>query len=614
MRVSRSGVIALVVLGALALFFRLLPEPERQTGQGEAADAFVIRGARVFDGERFRRDVAVVVRSGRIAAVGPDPKLPAGAATVDGAGMTLLSGLIDAHVHAFGDALRDALRFGVTTALDMFTTPDMLGPARERREFLGEQEVADLWSSGILATAPGGHGTEYGIEIPTLQGPEEAPAFVAARLSEGSDYIKIVYDDGAGFGAKFPSIDRATLEALVETAHERGVLAVVHVSDLTSARHALEAGADGLVHLFGDAAVDREFVSLARQSGAFVIPTLSVLASVAGAGTGEALAWDERLATHLTPAQRHQLRSGFGRGRGATFLETAQANTAALHEAGVAVLAGTDAPNPGTAHGASLHGELELLVRAGLSNGEALAAATAVPARRFGLDDRGRIEAGMIADLVLVEGDPSSDITATRAIRRIWKDGREVSREIEEPSATAAPPAPDNATISQFESGEGDTGIRLEADFGFGWQLTTDRMRGGNSEASYERVTPGADGSAGALRVSGETRPGFAWPWAGVMFFPGAEPMRPVDFTGKTELVFHARGDGGSYNVMLFSGPSSQGMPAWTSFETAGEWQRIAIPFSEFPGADPARLRAIAFTAGPGTGTFRFDIDNVAVR
>jgi imidazolonepropionase-like amidohydrolase len=105
-----------------------------------------------------------------------------------------------------------------------------------------------------------------------------------------------------------------------------------------------------------------------------------------------------------------------------------------LHEAGVALLAGTDANNaPGRAcpvvHGAALHRELELLVAAGLSPAAALAAATSAPADRFGLSDRGRIAPGLRADLLLVAGDPASDITATRAIRGIWRRGVRFDRE-----------------------------------------------------------------------------------------------------------------------------------------------------------------------------------------
>jgi imidazolonepropionase-like amidohydrolase len=99
-----------------------------------------------------------------------------------------------------------------------------------------------------------------------------------------------------------------------------------------------------------------------------------------------------------------------------------------LQVAGADILAGSDAPNPGTVHGATLHQELELLVQAGLTPVQALAAATSVPARRFGLSDRGAIAPGRRADLVLVDGDPTRDVTATRAIVAIWKNGAPVER------------------------------------------------------------------------------------------------------------------------------------------------------------------------------------------
>ena len=98
-------------------------------------------------------------------------------------------------------------------------------------------------------------------------------------------------------------------------------------------------------------------------------------------------------------------------------------NVARLIAAGVRLLAGTDAPIPSTVYGASLHRELELLVRCGLTPAQALTAATASPARVFGLTDRGRIAIDQTADLVLVAGDPLTDIAVTRSITTIWRAG-----------------------------------------------------------------------------------------------------------------------------------------------------------------------------------------------
>jgi imidazolonepropionase-like amidohydrolase len=99
----------------------------------------------------------------------------------------------------------------------------------------------------------------------------------------------------------------------------------------------------------------------------------------------------------------------------------------------VDVLAGTDAAYvgvPGTAHSASMHDELRLLVRAGFSPLEALRAATSVPARRFGLNDRGRIAPGLRADLLLVDGDPLTTIGDTLSVRRVWRQGEALSSRV----------------------------------------------------------------------------------------------------------------------------------------------------------------------------------------
>jgi hypothetical protein len=121
--------------------------------------------------------------------------------------------------------------------------------------------------------------------------------------------------------------------------------------------------------------------------------------------------------------------------------DTARRSVTALHQAGIQVLAGTDANYPGpegagnailnayAGHGIALHHELELLVRAGLSPAAALAAATSVPAQVFGLADRGRIARGLRADLLLVDGDPYADITATRNIAAIWRNGARLHRQ-----------------------------------------------------------------------------------------------------------------------------------------------------------------------------------------
>ncbi len=589
-------------VGFLTGFFFLLPTPAEEDANGSRPLAFT--GVRIFDGENVLASGTVVVVDGTITAAGEDVAVPDGAEVVDGRGKTLLPGLIDAHTHVWGDALERALQFGVTTELDMFSDHGSAAVAR-REQAAGEAfHRADLFSAGTMVTAPGGHGTQFGLEIPTLERAVDAEAFVAARLAEGSDYIKLVYDDGKTFEHDFPSLDRETVVAVVRAAREHDTLAVAHIHTLEAGRQVLEAGADGLVHLFIDQ-LDPEFGRLAAESGAFVIPTLSILESMSGLATGAPLAEDERLEPYLLAGEQSRLQQTLlQRDDGGERYQVPKTTVGQLREAGVPILAGTDAPNPGTVHGASLHRELELLVEAGLTPREALAAATSVPADAFRLNDRGRIAPGRRADLVLVEGDPTADITATRAIAGIWKQGRRVERR--SAADAAAPSRVAAGRVSDFESGE------LDVDFGLGWVPSTDSRMGGTSTVELDVISGGAENSARALRIHGEGGAGVAYPWAGALFFPGQQPMAPVDLSDGSEVVFWARGDGRQYRVMMFAESLGQ-IPASVGFVAGEAWERHAVTFAEF-GVDGSDVKGILFSSGLEPGSFAFEIDNVEIR
>src|SRR5690554_185544 len=281
-----------------------------EAGAGESpGNSFAIRGARVFDGRRDLGVATVVVRDGLIESVGTDGAVPDGLAVVEGAGKTLLPGLVDAHVHAWGDARRDAARFGVTTAFDMHGMVDRLPALREQRESLEDTGRADLWAAGYAITAPGGHGTQYGFPVPAVEADTDVEAFIGERIKEGVDFIKLIVEDmGAYPGAPaLPTLTAEQVTEVIAAAHAGDRLAVVHASTLEDARHAIDAGANGLVHIFGDAAADPAFVEATRVADAFVIPTLSVVASFSGNGEGGALQADPRLEPMLTAEQQATL-------------------------------------------------------------------------------------------------------------------------------------------------------------------------------------------------------------------------------------------------------------------------------------------------------------------
>jgi imidazolonepropionase-like amidohydrolase len=395
-----------------------------------SGQAFTIRDVRVFDGEKTIEHRTVIVEDGKIARVG-GPSTSASGPVIDGAGKTLIPGLIDAHVHVGGDtksSLNQSLMFGVTTELDMYTGAARL---KEMKQIAREDppDASDIRSAGSGVTAPGGHPTQMGgPELPTLSSAGEAQAFVDARIAEGSDYIKIIYDNLAGLAKPLPMLTREELEAAVRAAHKRGKLAVVHISSEQQARDAIEAGADGLAHIFTGTEASPDFGRLAARHHVFVIATLSVLCPNR---INAVLANDERVTPYVRPVWMRMLATPLP---WSSPCEGTMDAIAQLRAAHVPILAGTDSPIPGTAYGVSLHGELQLLVHAGLTPREALTAATSATARAFHLDDRGRIVPGLRADLVLVKGDPTENIGDTLSIERIWKRGIEVTRE---PVATA---------------------------------------------------------------------------------------------------------------------------------------------------------------------------------
>jgi imidazolonepropionase-like amidohydrolase len=238
-----------------------------------------------------------------------------------------------------------------------------------------------------------------------VTGPADAGRFVAERVREGADYIKVIVEDPRRMGAA--ALDVATIAALVEAAHTAGLKSIAHVTTLAALINASKAGVDILTHAPLDADVDDNLAFSLVRRGIVSVPTLTMMRAVASLA--------EHLPTH---------------GAGIDYAH-ARSTVSAFHRAGVTILAGTDANTAPASpaqiqHGEALHEELRLLVEAGLTPVEALRSATVVPAEYFGFTDRGVIEAGRRADLLLIEGDPTQDIAATRAVRSVWVAGVQV--------------------------------------------------------------------------------------------------------------------------------------------------------------------------------------------
>ena len=612
---------------AIAGFFSLLPEPALQaTSQTEpasqrlgsdiAANSFVIGPVEIFDGEQFSTELKYVeIEDGKISQIStqnPAPNKP----LVNTNGQTLLPGLIDAHAHAFGDALTRQSQYGVTTVLDMFTQPVVLKAAKPLRSETSQSNQADLWSAGILATAPKGHGTEYGMQIPVITGPEQALEFVKARKAEGSDYLKIVYQSAKAPRRLMPSIDQATLIALVNAAHAEQMLAVVHIQDQQSALDAARAGADGLVHGFFESRIQDALLTELKNRDIFVIPTMAVHEAMSRHTANEKwLLNDSRIA--LDAVSRSNLAKSFSQFNiPASLYDNMMANTAAMQQHGIRLLAGTDAPNPGTAHGISLSVEFLLLQEAGLSVEAALRAATSLPATAFSLPERGFIKVGMRADLLLVENGHDL-LTLTRPVQ-VWKNG--YARLGTEPTQASTAKALTLGTLADFSQSEMPTqGLAVSA--------TSDEMMHGSSVA---KLTWHSDGY---VQVHGNLSMDSQFPWAGVSYLPGASFEQGANFQQGSSISFDlrisatAQGKSASatdiaaaktagaastqIQLMIFTNGSMQ--PELRTLTINDTWQSHSLKLSELSQTDTSQINMILWSAKQ-PGDFSFDIDNIKLQ
>ncbi|HEV2178309.1 MAG TPA: CIA30 family protein [Terriglobia bacterium] len=171
-------------------------------------------------------------------------------------------------------------------------------------------------------------------------------------------------------------------------------------------------------------------------------------------------------------------------------------------------------------------------------------------------------------------------------------------------TAVPAPPGSESGLVSDFDEGT------PTAKFGSGWTVSTDSVMGGKSTAEMKVVDGGTEGSKGSLAVTGQVFAGAPYPWAGAMFYPGAQQFAPVNLSSKKEISFWAKGDGKTDRVMIFT-KSLGYVPATQTFVAGSEWKQYSFPLTAFQGTDGHDLEAVLFSASTDPGTFAFQIDDV---
>lgn len=380
----------------------------------------MIQGAQVFDGIDLIGRTDVYLEGGRIRGTGvlnPSPGIP----VLDATGLTLLPGLVDSHVQAHqpregaAHLEQPALVFGVTTEMDLYSPPDPDRAAALAHTGLPNQ--SDIITAGHLATVPGGHPVvdrPGQLALPRLEGADQADAWVQSRWEEGSEFLTIVIDSRSALR----TLEAETVGALVEAGRRRGLLTVAHVGTLADADLAVSARVDGLAHPPASDTLPDPLLDTMVQRNVFMVSTLGRYFRPAAKPVLQ-----DAVVDVLSATARARLASAEVADQDGDVGDQRRTALLAAHAHGVPVVLGTGHPGPGTVGGLGLVVEMELLVSGGMAPVDALRAAAAVPGRVWGLADRTRIQPGLLADIVLVEGDPTQDITAMRRVVRTFRLG-----------------------------------------------------------------------------------------------------------------------------------------------------------------------------------------------
>lgn len=458
--IAAAFVVTLGVSALAAPAFRMGDLPgARRIEPGEAAgQVLVLRGATVLDGLGGRIvNARVTVRDHRIADVSLEDArvpLPAGATVVDLSGRFLIPGLFDSHVHWGGSGgigassiemtpdrlahdLTATLQAGVTSVVSLTDDVAEMQPLAADVAAARRQAPRTFYA-GPSITAKGGHPSEMFGFLPGLaekltrqiETPEAARAVIAELDRHRLDLIKLVLEPGFA-DQPLPRLREDVFRAAMAEAKKRRLKTTVHVGTAADARLAIEAGAGGIEHAargLGD-----DTIALMAAKKVTFTPTLVVLdwewkRGVVRGEDAEArrLAMPRILQSLLDPKSplAPMLGDGDMSRRMSAALDGALEQTGRAIRAGVPVLAGSDAGNPVTFHGVSLVRELELLARAGLPLGEVLRSATSSAADRLGQPSLGRIAVGAVADLVVLDADPTEAVAAYRRVRQVYLGGR----------------------------------------------------------------------------------------------------------------------------------------------------------------------------------------------
>lgn len=406
--------------------------------------ALVITNVTLVDGNGRRpvQGVTLVIEGDRLVSVSSNDEAPSSTgARIDGTGKWAIPGLMDMHVHLQGGlrALHGYLYSGVTSIYDAGNDPEVIFPLRDK-ERSGEIVSPRIFAAGAVVTAPGGHGGEGSVTVEVFA--RDRPK-LDEHIARKPDVLKITQDEhGWGTRPMIRYLPADLLEQIVRYYHEHGIRTTIHISSEIRAWEAVYAGIDTLAHPVIQGPVSDRYLNMMKVKRIPQVSTLTI-----GDGYSRLVEHPEFLDEPLYRATltseeidrlRTKTRKEWEARRWTQWMKVmtpvAQENLKRLHEAGGVVVLGTD-----QSLGAAVHRELELLVEGGIPPLDAIGIATRNGAIFLGRDrDLGTIEEGKLADLVLLDADPTEDIDNVKKIHAVIKGGAVVDRSALEVPANGA--------------------------------------------------------------------------------------------------------------------------------------------------------------------------------
>jgi imidazolonepropionase-like amidohydrolase len=403
----------LIAIGTLAACFTYAATGDASS----SAKAFV--GATIIDGtgKAPLRKATLLVRNGRVEAVGTSVKVPAGVEKIDVAGKTIIPGLISGHSHVSSAAqLNLYARYGVTTVMSLGGDNEI----QIRDQVKQEQQTAALQHSRLFIAGP----------VVASKTPEEARKVVDQVAAAKTDIVKFRLDDNLGAS---PKMTPDVYAAIFDEAKKKEMRVAVHVVYLSDAKAVLRLGAYLIAHSVRDYNIDDETIGLLKKNGAYYCPTLLREVSTFVYADKPAflndpflLKWgDQReLARVNDAAFQEKMRNDRAAAWYKEHLPVAMRNLKKVSDAGVPVVMGTDTGPPGRFQGYFEHLELEYMVQSGLTPMQTLVAATGTAARYLHASDQlGTLEPGKWADLLVLDADPLENIQNTRKLNSVWIAG-----------------------------------------------------------------------------------------------------------------------------------------------------------------------------------------------